>query len=219
MLDEPRYNRCGHPRSDDHRPRAARPRRVAQADRGRTAVRSAAASSRTTPTSPRGCWPCTRPRSTNAVQRGAGPRRPDPRPVLRSGGWLRHRKRSRAPDHLTQGPAGQRGSVRWRDGHHRAVAGGVDREGRYREAVERALGTVAPFLARYPTGFAQWLVAASFAASMRSRSSSSPAPRAPTAWRPATFAGLVDLATSAGARRRPAGSRGRLGRPAASSCR
>ena len=38
-------------------------------------------------------------------------------------------------------------------------------EGRYREAAERALGTVAPFLARYPTGFAQWLVAASFAAS------------------------------------------------------
>jgi uncharacterized protein len=38
-------------------------------------------------------------------------------------------------------------------------------EGRYREAAERALGTVAPFLVRYPTGFAQWLVAASFAAS------------------------------------------------------
>ena len=38
-------------------------------------------------------------------------------------------------------------------------------EGRYREAAERALGTVAPYLARYPTGFAQWLVAASFAAS------------------------------------------------------
>ena len=38
-------------------------------------------------------------------------------------------------------------------------------EGRYREAAERALGTVSPFLVRYPTGFAQWLVAASFAAS------------------------------------------------------
>jgi uncharacterized protein YyaL (SSP411 family) len=36
-------------------------------------------------------------------------------------------------------------------------------EARYREAAERALGTVAPFLARYPTGFAQWLVAATFA--------------------------------------------------------
>ena len=37
-------------------------------------------------------------------------------------------------------------------------------EGRYRDAAERAIGTVAPYLARYPTGFAQWLVAASFAA-------------------------------------------------------
>jgi uncharacterized protein YyaL (SSP411 family) len=38
-------------------------------------------------------------------------------------------------------------------------------EGRYREAAERALGTVSPYLARYPTGFAQWLQAASFVAS------------------------------------------------------
>ncbi len=37
-------------------------------------------------------------------------------------------------------------------------------EGRYRDAAERAIGTVAPHMARYPTGFAQWLVAASFAA-------------------------------------------------------
>jgi uncharacterized protein YyaL (SSP411 family) len=37
-------------------------------------------------------------------------------------------------------------------------------EGRYRNAAERALGTVAPYLARYPTGFGQWLVAAAFAA-------------------------------------------------------
>ena len=36
-------------------------------------------------------------------------------------------------------------------------------EGRYREAAERALGTVASYLVRYPTGFAQWLVAATFA--------------------------------------------------------
>ncbi len=36
-------------------------------------------------------------------------------------------------------------------------------EGRYREAAERALGTVTPYLARYPTGFAQWLVAATLA--------------------------------------------------------
>jgi hypothetical protein len=38
-------------------------------------------------------------------------------------------------------------------------------EGRYREAAERALGTVSPYLARYPAGFAQWLVAASLSAS------------------------------------------------------
>ncbi len=37
-------------------------------------------------------------------------------------------------------------------------------EGRYRDAAERAIGTVAGFLPRYPTGFAQWLVAAAFAA-------------------------------------------------------
>ncbi len=37
-------------------------------------------------------------------------------------------------------------------------------EGRYRDAAERAIGTVAPYMTRYPTGFAQWLVAASFAA-------------------------------------------------------
>jgi uncharacterized protein YyaL (SSP411 family) len=37
-------------------------------------------------------------------------------------------------------------------------------EGRYRDAAERALGTVAGHLPRYPTGFGQWLVAASFAA-------------------------------------------------------
>ncbi len=37
-------------------------------------------------------------------------------------------------------------------------------EGRYRDAAERAIGTVASFMTRYPTGFGQWLVAASFAA-------------------------------------------------------
>jgi uncharacterized protein YyaL (SSP411 family) len=37
-------------------------------------------------------------------------------------------------------------------------------EGRYRDAAERAVGTVAGYLPRYPTGFAQWLVAAAFAA-------------------------------------------------------
>jgi uncharacterized protein YyaL (SSP411 family) len=38
-------------------------------------------------------------------------------------------------------------------------------EGRYRDAAERAIGTVAPLMSQYPTAFAQWLVAASFAAS------------------------------------------------------
>ena len=37
-------------------------------------------------------------------------------------------------------------------------------EGRYRDAAERAIGTVAPVMAQYPTAFAQWLVASSFAA-------------------------------------------------------
>jgi uncharacterized protein YyaL (SSP411 family) len=37
-------------------------------------------------------------------------------------------------------------------------------EGRYRAAAERAIGAIAGFLPRYPTGFAQWLVAAAFAA-------------------------------------------------------
>ncbi|MFP5343504.1 MAG: thioredoxin domain-containing protein [Candidatus Limnocylindria bacterium] len=36
-------------------------------------------------------------------------------------------------------------------------------EGRYRDAAERAIGTVRPYLARYPTGFAQWLVAVALA--------------------------------------------------------
>ena len=39
-------------------------------------------------------------------------------------------------------------------------------EGRYREAAERALGTVAEYLVRYPTGFAQWLIAATFATAL-----------------------------------------------------
>jgi uncharacterized protein len=36
-------------------------------------------------------------------------------------------------------------------------------EGRYRTAAERALASVGPYLARYPTGFAQWLIALDFA--------------------------------------------------------
>jgi uncharacterized protein YyaL (SSP411 family) len=37
-------------------------------------------------------------------------------------------------------------------------------EARYREAAEGALASVGPYLTRYPTGFAQWLVAMTFAA-------------------------------------------------------
>ena len=37
-------------------------------------------------------------------------------------------------------------------------------EGRYRDAAERGIGSVAPLASQYPTAFAQWLVAASFAA-------------------------------------------------------
>ena len=36
-------------------------------------------------------------------------------------------------------------------------------EGRYRDAAERAMRTVVPFVARYPSGFAQWLSAMDFA--------------------------------------------------------
>ena len=36
-------------------------------------------------------------------------------------------------------------------------------EGRYRDAADGAIGTVAPYLTRYPTGFAQWLVATTLA--------------------------------------------------------
>ena len=37
-------------------------------------------------------------------------------------------------------------------------------DARYRDAADRAIGTVAPYFVRYPTGFAQWLVAATYAA-------------------------------------------------------
>jgi uncharacterized protein YyaL (SSP411 family) len=36
-------------------------------------------------------------------------------------------------------------------------------EGRYRSIAERALATITPFTARYPTAFAQWLQAIDFA--------------------------------------------------------
>jgi len=36
-------------------------------------------------------------------------------------------------------------------------------EGRYQASAERALASVGPYLERYPTGFAQWLIALDFA--------------------------------------------------------
>ena len=42
-------------------------------------------------------------------------------------------------------------------------------EGRYRTAAERALASVGPYLARYPTGFAQWLIALDLAHASRRR--------------------------------------------------
>ena len=63
--------------------------------------------------------------------------------------------------------AGQRRAVRWGDGYDGApAAGGVDRRGALSGGGGTGARTVAPYLARYPTGFAQWLMAASFAASI-----------------------------------------------------
>ena len=52
-------------------------------------------------------------------------------------------------------------------------------EGRYRDAAERAIRSVVPFVSRYPTGFAQWLSAMDLALApvARSRSSGSPGTR------------------------------------------
>ncbi len=77
-------------------------------------------------------------------------------------------------------------------------------EGRYRDAAERAIGTVAPLMARYPTGFAQWLVAASFAAgdAVEVAVVGDPVERRDAG---AARAGLVDVATHSrcSLRRRP----------------
>ena len=136
--------------------------------RGRTVGRSGRASSRTTPTSPRACSRCTRRRSTSAgSSTRAGPGGPDPgavratrpaasstRPTTTSGS---------SPDPRTRRTTPSRPVARWPPrsccGWRRWTG-----EARYREAAERAIGTVQPYLARYPTGFAQWLVAATFAA-------------------------------------------------------
>ena len=84
---------------------------------------------------------------------------PGPRALRRSGRrLLRHRRRPRAARDAAQGRPGQRGPVGECDGGARpAPAGGLDRRGAYRDAAERAMRTVVPFVVRYPTGFAQWL--------------------------------------------------------------
>ena len=56
-------------------------------------------------------------------------------------------------------------------------------EGTYRDAAERAMRTVVPYVARYPTGFAQWLVGdgpRAVAGRPRSRSWARPTTRRPT---------------------------------------
>ena len=87
-------------------------------------------------------------------------------------------------------------------------------EGRYRDAAERAIGTVAPHMARYPTGFAQWLVAASFAAGDAVEVAVVGDP-ADARHAGAARAGQVQVATVPGAGGGIAGCRFGLGGPAA----
>ena len=79
-------------------------------------------------------------------------------------------------------------------------------EGRYRAAAERALATVGPFLARYPTAFAQWLCALELAPrrSSRSRSSATRTTRRPRA---SSTSSTAATGRSRSWRRRPAPGR------------
>ena len=142
------------------------PKTAHSVGRGRMAGPWVRACSRTTPTLPRACSRCTRRRSTSAGSPWLAPGRRDPRAVRRSGGrLLRHGCRPRAAHHSTKGPAGQRDPVRRCDGATVLLRlAAFSGEGRYRDAAERAIGTVAPLMSQYPTAFAQWLVASSFAA-------------------------------------------------------
>ncbi len=135
-------------------------------DRGRTTGRAAKASSRTTPISPMGCSRSTRRRSTSA---GSSPPASSP---------------TRSSHHFTD-PAG--GFFDTADDHEALVTRPKDvqdnatpagssmaatvllrlaaltGESRYRAAADAAIATVSPYLARYPTGFANWLAAAHLA--------------------------------------------------------
>ena len=72
-------------------------------------------------------------------------------------------------------------------------------EGRYRDAAERSLGLVSAYAARYPTGFAQWLLALDFAISHGARDRDRRRPGRPR----------HGSAAGAGARRVPAARGGR----------
>ena len=93
---------------------------------------------------------------------GRRARRRDPRPVRGPGRrLLRHGRRRRAagrPAAGLQDNAIPSGGAMAATVLLRLAA--LTGEGRYRDAAERALATAGPFLARYPTSFAQWLVRA-----------------------------------------------------------
>ena len=152
--------------------------------RGRTAGPSARACSRTTPTSPTGCSPCTRRPSTSAGS-----------PTARAS-WTRCSPGSstrpaasstRPDDHerLVDPPEGPRRTTPSRPATPMAATvllrlAALTGEGRYRDAAERALGTVAPFVGALPDGVrpvARRPRRSRRAMRSRSRSSANPARR------------------------------------------
>ena len=157
--DEPdarrRYRAAAETRRGDGRRRPAVGRRLAPVGRGRTAGRSARACSRTTPTWLTGSSRSTRRRSTSDGSKS--PRALMDRVLAHfadpAGGFF-----DTADDH-------ERLVTRPKDVQDNAVPSGNAMaarvllrlaawtgEGRYRDAAERALRTVVPFVARYPTG-------------------------------------------------------------------
>ena len=96
------------------------------------------------------------------VRRGRRAGRGHPGPLRRPGGrLLRHGRRRRERSWSARGTSRttpSRPAARWpRTVLLRLAA--LTGEPRYRAAAERALATVGPYLARYPTAFAQWLCA------------------------------------------------------------
>ena len=138
-----------------------RRRTAGSGGRGRTVGRPARASSRTTPTSPTACSRCTRRRSTSA----GSSRRASSRTRSSTNSPIRPAASSTPPTTTRRSSRGRRTRRTTRSRRAAAMAtrvllrlAALTGEGRYRAAAERALATVAPFLGRYPTGFAQWLV-------------------------------------------------------------